>query len=216
MAAARHGAILHLGAPADLQSILAVAPDAVVLATGSTPGWPDFLSTNLRDDGLVPDLREAVMLLRDYPGISPGRAVIWDADHGLFTYDAAEFLLERFEQVAILTSRERIASDESLIVRQGVYQRLYAKGVDILTSVKPLPDPRLEQGEIAYANIYGGAVGVLGGVAFLTYATPRIPQDALAAPLRERGIDVMRVGDCKAPRIVLTATAEGYRAGMDL
>jgi hypothetical protein len=34
--------------------------------------------------------------------------------------------------------------------------------------------------------------------------------------LRAAGIAVTTIGDCKAPRIVLTATAEGYRAAMDL
>jgi len=216
LAAKRHGAHLHLGERADLDAILALEPDAVILATGSTPAWPEFLPDEWREEGLIPDLREAVHQLSAYPGMNPGTAVIWDEDHGAFTYDAAEFLLERFERVAILTSRERIASDESLVARQGAYQRLYAKGALILTSVRPLPAPRIEEGELAYANIFSGAAETLRDVSFLTYATPRLPDDALAAPLRSRGIDVQLIGDCKAPRIVLTATAEGYRAAMDL
>lgn len=216
LAAKRHGARMRLGERADLDAIVALAPDAVILATGSTPAWPDFLPEEWREEGLIPDLREAVRQLAAYPGTNPGTAVIWDEDHGAFTYDAAEFLIERFEQVAILTPRERIASDESLMVRQGAYRRLYEKGALILTSVRPLPAPRIEAGELAYANIFNGGEEVLRDVSFLTYATARVPDDDLAAPLRARGIAARTVGDCKAPRIVLTATAEGYRAAMEL
>jgi hypothetical protein len=205
-----------LGRRADAGDILGLSPDVVILATGSTPSWPDFLPAGWREEGLIPDLREAIRLLADHPGRHSGTAVLWDEDHGAFTYDAAEFLMQRFERVAILTPRERLASDESLVVRQGVYHRLYRGGATILTSVRPLPDPRIAEGEVAYANIFSGARSVVTDVAFLTFATPRRPDDGLDAPLRAAGIDVRRIGDCKAPRIALTATGEGYRAAMDI
>jgi hypothetical protein len=41
----------------------------------------------------------------------------------------------------------------------------------------------------------------------LTYATPRVPNDALA------GITLMTVGDARAPREMLFATASGHAAG---
>ena len=41
----------------------------------------------------------------------------------------------------------------------------------------------------------------------------RVPEDALAGPLRAAGIEVHLVGDCALPRGVLAATAEGHAAG---
>jgi dimethylglycine catabolism A len=216
LAARRHGVSLRLGETADAEAILALAPDVVVLATGSTPAWPDFLGDELREDGLVPDLREAVRLFDQYRGAQQGTAVIYDEDHSAFTYDAAEFLMDRFERVAILTPRERLASDESLVVRQGVYQRLHARHALILTSVRPLPGPNLEAGELVYANVYNGDAAVLRDVTFFTYATPRLPRDELVAPLRAAGLQVRTVGDSRAPRVPMTATAEGYSTAMDI
>ena len=216
LAARRHRVKFQMGMCADVEDIVSLAPDVVILATGSEPAWPSFLPQDWREEGLIPDIREAVRIFTDHPARNKGTAVIWDEDHGAFTYDAAELLLQRFDRVAILTPRERLASDESLVVRQGVYQRLYRGGAAILTSVRPLSSPRIEQGEIAYANIFSGAEDVIRDVTFLTFATPRRPNDALAEPLRARGIEVRRIGDCKAPRIILTATAEGYQAAMDL
>ncbi|MDQ8756556.1 FAD-dependent oxidoreductase [Sphingosinicella sp. LHD-64] len=216
LAARRHGVRFHLGSAAGVDAIRAVDPDVVILATGSTPSRPDFVPAGWLDEGLVPDIREAVRLFDAHRGHNTGTAVIYDEDQSAFTYDAAEFLLERFDRVAVLTPRERLASDESTVVRQSVYQRLYRKGAIILTSVRPIAGSRLEEGELAYANIYNGDETVLRDVAFLTYATPRVPNDALAAPLRAAGLDVRLIGDCRAPRIPLSATAEGYRVAMDI
>jgi 2,4-dienoyl-CoA reductase-like NADH-dependent reductase (Old Yellow Enzyme family) len=216
LAARRHGVHLRLGSPADAGAVCAFEPDVVILATGSTPSRPAFVPSDWLDEGLVPDIREAVRLFDTHRGRNAGSAVIYDEDNGAFTYDAAEFLLACFDRVAILTPRERLASDESTVVRQGIYDRLYRKGAIILTSVRPTIGSRLEDGELSYANIYNGEQAVLRDVAFLTYATPRVPNDALAAPLRAAGLDVRLIGDCRAPRIPLSATAEGYRVAMDI
>lgn len=216
LAADRHGVSLRLGERASAEAILALQPDVVVLATGSVPSVPDWVPADWHEEGLVPDLREAVRLFAPHRGRTAGTAVIYDEDQGAFTYDAAELLLERFERVAILTPRERLASDEALVVRQGVYQRLYAKRAIILTSVRPIAGSQLEDGRLTYANVYSGEEASIEDVAFVTYATPRLPDTELLAPLRAAGVEVRLVGDCKAPRIPLSATSEGYRAAMDI
>jgi 2,4-dienoyl-CoA reductase-like NADH-dependent reductase (Old Yellow Enzyme family)/thioredoxin reductase len=214
--AERHGVRFRLGARADVQEILALAPDHVVLATGSTPAWPAFLPDIYRGEGIFPDLREAVAMLAGFTTRQPGTAVIYDQDHGAFTYDAAEMLHAKFDRVVLLTPRDRIASDAAMVVRQGAYQRLYRLGVEIVTSVRPMADSRFEEGEVAYANIYNAQRDVIREVALFAYATPRRPDDALAADLRAAGVSVTIIGDAYAPRTVLTATAEGYRAGMEI
>lgn len=216
LAAQRNGADLRLGAMANAAEVLELEPDVVVLATGSTPSWPAFLPNDFREQGFVPDLREAVRLLASHKARNAGTVVLYDEDQGPFVYDAAEFLIERFEKLVILTPRERLASDESLVVRQGVYHRLYRKGATILTSVRPLTGDSLAEGEIVCANVYSGEQTAIRDVAFLTFATPRIPNIALVAPLRSAGVDVRLIGDCLAPRITLTATAEGSRVALEL
>ena len=216
LAAQRHGAILRLGEWADAAAVAALDPDSIVIATGSTPSWPHFLPSEWREEGLVPDLREAVRMFEGRHASNAGTAAIWDEDHGAFTYDAAEYLLARFERVAILTSRERLASDESIVTRQGVYKRLFAKDALILANVRPVSAEGLENGELAYENVYNGRVDVLRDVSLFTYATARAPDVSLAQELKTMGYEPLLVGDCRAPRSVLSATSEGHRAGMDI
>ena len=213
LSADRHGARFRLGAPATLDDILALAPQAVVLATGATPQWPAFLPEIYRDEGVFPDLREAVAMLSGFSARQPGLAVIFDQDQTAFTYAAAEFMLEKFERVLLATPRERLGNVEALVNRQGIYRRLYKKGVEVAVLCEPLASSRFDEGEVTLANIYTGEERVLTDVALFTYSTPRAPNDALAAPLRAAGIDVHLIGDCFAPRFALNATQEGHRVG---
>jgi 2,4-dienoyl-CoA reductase-like NADH-dependent reductase (Old Yellow Enzyme family)/thioredoxin reductase len=213
LSADRFGVEFRLGAVASAQDVLALRPDAVVLATGATPRWPDFLPADYREDGVFPDIREAVALLADIKARQPGTALIFDQDHTAFTYAAAEFLAARFERVALVTPRERIASAEALVNRQGIYRRLYGKGVEIILLSLPQAASNFEDGSVTLANVYTGERRTIDDVALLTYATPRAPDDAIAAPLRAAGVEVHLIGDCLTPRFALNATAEGHRVG---
>jgi 2,4-dienoyl-CoA reductase-like NADH-dependent reductase (Old Yellow Enzyme family) len=208
VAAQRAGAEFRLGRAASLDDVLATRPDSVVLACGSKMIPPDWLPA----DGVVPDLRSAMADLAGR-GRQSGTAVIFDMDHSEGVYAAAETLHSQFEKVVIITPRDTIASELHLMVRLGVLRRMAQKNIGIVTLSFPVWGEAFEDGCLEYANIYTGAVGVVTDVAFLAYATPRVPNDGLAVPLREKGIEVYLVGDCLAPGELLAATARGHAAG---
>lgn len=204
---------LEFGITADLERILAEKPDAVILATGSTMTWPSFIPEEYRDPEFFPDLRVVARDLVAKSAHQEGTAVIFDMDHTAMTYAAAEMLKKRFEEVVIVTPRERIASDEPLVNRQGIYQRLHPKGIKLMLSSSLEGVEGIEDGRLTIKNIYGGASSTIENVSLLTYATPRTPNDRLLEPLRARGIMVHLVGDAYAPRFVVNATADGHRVG---
>jgi 2,4-dienoyl-CoA reductase-like NADH-dependent reductase (Old Yellow Enzyme family) len=207
VAAQRAGAAFRLGRVASLEDILATRPDSVVLACGSTMIPPDWLPA----DGMVPDLRSAMAGLAGRRGA--GTAVIFDMDHSEGVYAAAETLHAQFEKVVIITPRDTIASELHLMVRLGVLRRMAEKHIGIVTLSFPVWSEALEGGCLEYANIYTGERGAVADVAFLAYATPRVPNDGLAGALRQAGVAVQLVGDCLAPGELLAATAGGHAAG---
>ena len=213
LSAERYGAKIEMGVKATAEQILALKPDAVILATGATPTWPRFLPEEYKGEGVFLDVREVTQMLHDYPAKQEGTAVIYDQDHGAMTYNVAELLTERFDRVVIITPRDRIANDEPLANRQEIYDRLYKQGVELVTSCDPLPTSDFENGAITYANVYSGKTGTVDNVMLFTYATPRVPNDELAEPLRNAGVELHLIGDAYAPRFVVTATAEGYKVG---
>lgn len=216
LAGKRHGVIYELGVPGSVDNVAALNPDAVLLATGADMRPPDFLPAEYVDEGLVPDLRALMQSLLGRSRQEEGRILLLDRDHTEMTYAAAERLSELFEHVTLVTPRERIAADCSLINRQEIYQRLHDRRVQILTCCEPLDADGLEDGVIQAINVYNGDATPIEDVIAITYATARVPRDALRAPLEARGMEVHTVGDCHAPRSVLAATRQGYRVAMEL
>ena len=212
LAAQREGVQLHAGF-ASMVDIQALEPDTVVLATGATMLVPSFVPEIYALEGLIPDLRQLVADFMMIKTSGNGRLVIFDKDHTEMTYAAAEFLSHRFTEVIIVTPRDRLASDCSLINRQKIYSRLYRCGVKIITSSEPANLDKLEEGLVVIYNIYSGVAEDLTDVSSITYSCSRSPNDGLVKPLEDGGYNVVRVGDCFAPRSLLAATGQGFEVG---
>lgn len=216
-AASRAGARIELGIEAGLSDILSLAPDAVVLAAGATPIPPDWLPADIRAEGFVPDLHTALGEVMRLGARQPGTAAIHDMDQSDGVYAAAEQLAEIFDKVVLITPREALAEDLWIVARQGILRRLSAKPVEIVTLAEPVwSETAFEDGRLDYAHVYSGRRGAIEDLAFLAYATPKAPNDALARPLIEAGISVHRAGDCRTPGDLMSATADGHAAGLAL
>ena len=213
VAARRAGARFVLGRRVTAAEIVALRPDAVILATGSTMIAPDWLPAAVCAEGWVPDLRSALVEVLRRDGRQPGTAVLFDTDHTEGTYAAADALRARFERVVIVTPRDTIATDVQMVTRQGILRRMAEKRIVVVTLSEPRWSETCAEGRLDIVNIYNGDVRVIADLALLTYATPRTPDDALAAPLIAAGIEVIPVGDARAPQEMLFATASGHAAG---
>ncbi len=216
LAGRRHGVKYELGVSGDLDNVMTLNPDTVLLATGAAMRAPAFVPAEYLEEGLVMDLRTLMQSLQGRTRQEQGRILLLDRDHTEMTYAAAEQLAGLFEHVTIVTPRERLASDCALVNRQEIYQRLYDRRVQILTSCEPLNTDALEDGEIHAVNVYNGDVTVVPDIVAITYSTVRKPNDAMREPLQARHVDVQTIGDCHAPRSVLAATRHGYTAGMKI
>jgi 2,4-dienoyl-CoA reductase-like NADH-dependent reductase (Old Yellow Enzyme family) len=215
--AQRLGVTFKLGRVANVQDIVDTAPDAVVLAAGSTMSWPLALPTDLRAEGVVQDLRTAIASLSGITRPQPGTAVIFDMDHTDGTYAAVERLRDLFARVVILTPRDRIAEDTALVVRQRVLRRFHERSIDVITLVEPRWTSAMEErGALQYESVFGGSLRTIEDVSFFSYATPRVPNVRLQGALRAAGLNVHPIGDCKVARGTLDATAEGYAIGLSL
>ncbi len=212
-AAIRAGVHFELGAIANAADLIALKPDAVVLASGAKMLAPSWLPREIRDADIVPDLRGAMPALLGHTAHQPGTAVIFDMDHTEGTYAAAELLHALFDRVVLITPRESFAQDTAMVTRQGIVRRIHEKRIGTIVFAEPRWSDRFEEGVLEYANVYNGDGGVIEDVVFLAYSTPRAPNDALTAPLRAAGIDVRLVGDCVTARGILAATSEGHAAG---
>lgn len=204
--AAAAGVEMRLGAVASAADVLALRPEAVVLATGAAmtppPGFDDA-------DCVAMDLRAAVAALLADPARRGGRALLLDLDATSATYDAAELLAERFAEVLLVTPRDAIARDTPLLVAQGILRRLAARRVRVLTCHDAVA---LAGGTARLRHVLTGEEQAVEDVALFAHASARAPRDGLAAALSAAGAAVRVAGDALAPRLMLSAVREGQAA----
>ncbi len=212
----RHGVEFSVGPPADLNQVLALKPQTVILATGSTPDWPAYLPDDYKDPLWFPDVRTVASSMLARSDRCPGTAVLYDHDHSSFTYATAELLSQRFAKVVIVTPRQALAEEEALVNRLGINRRIYGQGIQVITWSEPVWTDEIEDGCLRLRHRLSGQQQVLEDLVLLTHATPRIPNDELAEPIAAHNIDLHLIGDCYAPRSVMTATHEGNRIGNTL
>jgi hypothetical protein len=216
LAGRKAGVRYRLGEDLRLHDVLALEPDVVLLAAGSTSSVPDWIDDAWREPGLVPGIRDLASDLLERTDRTAGRAVLVDQDHTEMTYAVAELLARRFATVSLVTSRERFAHDVALVTRQGIYQRLHDLGVEMIPCMEPRHLAGLEEGRLDLFNVYTGRSTPLCDVVCVTHASPRVPNDAWLVPLREAGLEVIAIGDCRAPRSVMATTREAYRTALAL
>ena len=203
------GVRLEFAAPATTEAIAGLQPDIVILATGSKMRAPALTPDS--DPGV--DARTLVTRLAEDKSKRAGTAVLFDQDHGAGVYALADLLATTYERLVLITPRTQLGRAIAYVNLIGVYRRLYKAGVEIIGASLPT---RFKAGKLTYANAFSGAERTLEGVALFAYATPRIANDELAAPLRARGLEVRLIGDAFAPRAMLAAVHEGNRLGNEL
>lgn len=207
--AVRHGVSLRSGVRATADDIAAVTPDVVVLATGGRQRPP----AGMESDAPMQGWRDLVADLTASEDRRAGTAVLFDMDHTDPTYAFLDLLAARYEKAVVLTPRVQLARQSPYTNALGIYRRIYAAGVDIVTAAQP---KRLSNGVLTYANAFTGDEVRIDDVALFTYSTPRTADDALAAPLAAMGFEVRLIGDARAPRSIFSAIHEGFHTGNEL
>jgi 2,4-dienoyl-CoA reductase-like NADH-dependent reductase (Old Yellow Enzyme family) len=216
VAAQRAGVRFELGVEARVEDILALKPDTVVLATGADMYVPQWIPPDIAQMGLVPDFHAALADLVRHTERQPGTAVVYDMDHTEGTYAGIEMLGTLFERTVVLTPRESITREVSVVARQGILRRFSTLPIEVKPLTEPVWSDSFESGALEYRNVYNDVRGVIEDVAFLSFSTPRASNIRLVAPLRAAGLDVRLVGDARTARNVLAATADGHALGNDL
>lgn len=198
----RHGVQFRLGQEATAGSVAELAPDLVVLATGSGQRTPEGL------EGTGLSLKQAVRDGLEFAHAS--RIVVYDLDQTAATYAVVDALAQR-AKIVLVTPRPEFAKGVNYCSQIGVMRRLYTAGVELVPASEVTG--RDESG-VRLRNAYSGAERSLGGVDHLLWSSPRHARSELVAALEGRGLRVEKIGDCVSPRNLLCAIHEGRAIAM--
>ena len=187
------------GSEVTAEVVASLMPDAVVMATGSTPLTPGIKGIDSQN------VFSALDVLREK--VSVGKRVVIIGG-GMVGSELADFLSERGHQVTVVELLDEIAGDIGMRMRARLLDRLEEKGVVLMTSTRCL-------------GIEGREVLVLDSrLEKLRLDCDAIVVAAGAAPNRELWQAILKlvpeaylIGDCLDPHQILEAVADGFRIG---
>jgi 2,4-dienoyl-CoA reductase-like NADH-dependent reductase (Old Yellow Enzyme family)/thioredoxin reductase len=196
------GVDVRLGTAVGATEVLALAPDAVVVATGARP---------YRDERLRLDDIELLPAWDVLAGALPAGARVvvadWGGDPG--GLDAAELLAAAGRNVTLAVAAVTVGETVHQYRRNLYLQRLYRARVTVLHH-RELDSAA--DGEVRLRNVFAPELMETVAADALVLALGRVPEDELAPELAARGAIVEEAGDCLSPRSLEEAVLEGTLA----
>jgi len=211
------GVDVRLGTEAELGTVLAFEPAAVVVATGARPYVPDLPLDGVEvtqswdvlgavsDTGSRNDAGLRATGVR-HRGL---RVVIADWGGDPSGLDAAEVLALAGNDVTLAVASVAVGEAVHQYRRNLYLQRLYRAGVRVLQH-HALAEA--SAGEVELSNVFAPELCMRIPADLLVLAQGRIPDDALAPTLVAAGLRVEEAGDCLSPRSLEEAILEGTLA----
>jgi NADPH-dependent 2,4-dienoyl-CoA reductase/sulfur reductase-like enzyme len=200
---ARAGAEVRLDTAVDRALVAAIAPDAVIVATGARPHNPEIEG---REDGHVVDAW-SVLTAEANPG---GRVLVADWRCDWVGLGVAEMLARAGHHVRLAVNGYAAGQNLQMYVRDLWAGRLHEVGVEVI------PYARLfgVDGDTAYLmHIVSNRPILCEGVETVVLAAGGAPDASLESQLSGLGIPIHVAGDCLSPRSAEEAVYEGLLAG---
>jgi len=207
---ARAGVDIRYGAHADVASVLALHPDVVVVATGARPSRPPWVPEPLPPE--APPVVDARAVLSGEVAPS-GEVVVVDETGFHPGTSVAELLADRGCRVEIVTPGMVVGQDLGVTLDlENWNMRAAAK------SIRQSPDlvPMGVEGPVLNLLHHPTGVNQQRRPDWVVLSMPGEPDDGLYFALLGRGVEVVRIGDCVAPRRAHAAVVEGQRVGESL
>ncbi len=214
---ARLGVEVRLGCRADRALVRALAPDAVIVATGASPRGDGRSAA--RPERAVPGTElghvlSTPQLVASARGGAGERALVFDDVGAYEAIGAAEVLIARGAAVTFATSLARFAQRmESALVAQPALERLAASGAFVLRTgafVEAIAPGRVELG---FAS---GAPAESVRADLVVLVTRNRPNRAIADEIADLGVAVRVVGDALEPSFLPGAIQSGHLAAREL
>ena len=189
--------------------MLAEAPDAVILATGSE------LRPSAALPGSIPAIDVDVLLESGVRPVQPRSALVLDDEGGFLAPTAAERLVAERFTVEIATTHPVVGAEIDPTQQPFVLRRLALADVAMTPHLSGVTS---DADRVTLRNIYTQRDERREGVGLVVMAGYRRAvvdlRDELTALRPE--LRVVVAGDALAPRTLLDAVAEGARAGADV
>jgi len=201
----RTGVEVLYGIDVDADEVARRSPDVVVVATGSRPSRPWWAA----DATNVCDVRDVL----DGSAVPSGGVLLVDEIGFHQATSVAELLADRGCSVEVVTPGMVVGQDLGVTLdMENWWMRADAKGIVQSTELVPMS---FADGVLSLQHHPTGSM-VERRPDWVVCAVPPTPAEELYLELRDRGLEVQRVGDCVAPRRAHAAVVDGERIGASI
>jgi 2,4-dienoyl-CoA reductase-like NADH-dependent reductase (Old Yellow Enzyme family)/thioredoxin reductase len=200
------GVAVRKGVRVDRQTILAEAPDVVLIATGAKPYRPEF-----PQEGAL-QIVDAWQVLRGQAAVGQSVVVIdWRADW--IGIGIAEHLAQQGRTVRLAVSG--IAAGETLpfYVRDQAAASLHKLGIKVLTYMRLYGS---DSDSVYLQHQSSAEAVVIDKVDTLVLCTGHTPVDELSDALEDLDLETHVIGDAASPRTAEEAVYEGLKVAAEL
>lgn len=192
------GVTVRMGEMATTQSVLALVPDAVIVAVGASNFIPAIQGV---DGGNV---RNAWKVLAGEQAVS-GRVVV--VGGGMVGCETAEYLAEQGCQVSVVEMSGKIASEVGMTVLPTMLEFFKDHAIAQFTGHKVI---NIRADEVICENQNGNTVKIPCDYVVMASGSRSVKFDT--APLTDKGISVVEIGDCRKVSNISQAIKTGYEA----
>ena len=192
------GVKLRMGETANIDSVIALAPDAVIVAVGASNFTPPILGVEGQN------VRDAWKILSGEQTVSGNVIVVGG---GMVGCETAEFLAEQGCTVSIVEMRDKIANEVGMTVLPTMLDFFKDYGVKQFTGHKVIT---ITEGELICENSDGNEVQIPCDYVVMANGSRSVKFDVNV--FTEKGISVVKVGDCQNTSNISQAIKTGYDA----
>lgn len=214
---AKAGVQVKLNCEASVDSILALQPDGVIVATGSLPdrsGYSDINPLVDRVPGLDADNVFTALDVLAQPQRVGKRVLVLDEEGNRYSAGITELLVENGHEVHVVTRWNALFHRLATTLDQPViYANLFSRG---LTYTLNAWVSRARGTSVDLFNLYSGEEQTLEGFDSIVLTVRHLPLDGLYHALKAELPNVHRVGDAVVPRKTDHAIFEGFLAGREI
>ena len=198
------GVDIRLNTPVTPELIDEVAPDAVIVATGSAPVVPGIPGAD--GDGVI-DARDVLF------GAELPEGDVAIIGGGLVGIEVAEHLASQGRASTVVEMRDAILVEMGEMRKTATQMSLAQEPITVLTNARCTS---IADGSVT-VEVDGAEKNVPADVVIMAVGSSLRPTDDLRAACEGRGIPCTVVGDAKeAPRLALDAIREAYQAVLDM
>ncbi len=195
----RFGVNIQINHEATVETVKALNPDVVILATGSLPAYPSV-------EGIQGS--NVVTFMEVLNGREPEKAETVVIGGGPTGCEVALHLAEHGSPVTIVEMLPKLGMRLESMTRKIFLQKLKENGVKVITEAKLL---RVAENGVILEGKEGGETFI--GAERVVIAAGNRPDNRLYEQIKALGYEIHQIGDCLEPRSAKAAIYEGAVLG---